>query len=131
MPRIHCGGEKADFFILFVQTVEQLHAYSAPPRMPRRACATACLQSGCHGNANHLRSWSTTCPERSPEGAAIRLQEQMVGDGRPFALTGAVGLVLLVSCVNVVSLRWHAAPLATESDADCVRRAARQAGSGC
>jgi putative ABC transport system permease protein len=111
MPRgFTVAGEKADFFIPFAQTVAQLRAYSGRGA----SYAIARLRDGVSFDQAYteMRTIFSQLERDVPERNARRkvllipLQEQMVGDVRPalLALMGAVGLVLLVSCVNVASL---------------------------
>ncbi len=109
-PGFTVAGEKADFFIPFAQTVEQLRAYSGRGA----SFGVARLRDGVSFDQAFTEMQTIfsqlvrDVPERNARRKVllIPIQEQMVGDVRPalLALMGAVGLVLLVSCVNVASL---------------------------
>ena len=109
-PGFTVAGDKADFFIPFAQTVAQLRAYSgraASYGLARLRDGTSFDQATAEMRAIFAQQ-ERDAPERNAKRKVlvIPLQEQMVGDVRPalIALMGAVGLVLLVSCVNVASL---------------------------
>ena len=103
-------GEKADFLVPFGQTVEQLRAV----RGRGSSYAIARLRAGVslEQASSEMRQMFTELAKEAPQLNARRtvilmpLHEQLVGDLRPavLALVGAVGLVLLVACVNVANL---------------------------
>ena len=103
-------GEKADFLVPFGQTVEQLRAV----RGRGSSYAIARLRAGVslEQASSEMRRMFAELAKEAPQLNARRtvilmpLHEQLVGDLRPavLALVGAVGLVLLVACVNVANL---------------------------
>jgi putative ABC transport system permease protein len=109
-PGFTVVGEKANFLIPYGQTLEQLRAV----RGRDSSYAIARLADGVSFERafREMRSIYTDLEREAPDRNARRtvmllpLQEQLVGDLRPavFALIGAVGLVLLVACVNVANL---------------------------
>jgi putative ABC transport system permease protein len=109
-PGFTIVGQKADFFIPYGQTLEQLRA----ARGRGSSYAIARLREGVSFERaySEMRSIYAELEKEEPQRNARRtvmlipLQEQMVGELRPalFALVGAVVLVLLVACVNVANL---------------------------
>ena len=109
-PGFTIVGQKADFLIPYGQTTEQLRAV----RGRGSSYAIARLREGVSfEQANgEMRSMFADLEKEQPQLNARRTvmlfspQEQMVGEIRPalLALVGAVGLVLLVACVNVANL---------------------------
>jgi putative ABC transport system permease protein len=103
-------GQKADFLVPYGQTLEQLRAVSGRGS----SYAIARLRDGVSfaQAAGEMRGIFADLEREFPQLNARRtvmllpLQEQMVGEIRPalFALVAAVGLVLLVGCVNVANL---------------------------
>jgi putative ABC transport system permease protein len=111
MPaRFTMVGQKANYLIPYGQTLEQLRAVSGRGN----SYALARLREGISFEQAYgeMRSIFGDLEKEKPQLNARRtvmlfhLQEQMVGDLRPavLALVGAVGLVLLVACVNVANL---------------------------
>jgi putative ABC transport system permease protein len=104
------AGQKADFFVPYGQSLEQLRAVSGRGS----SYAIARLRDGVSfaQAAGEMRALGADLEREFPERNARRsvlvlpLQEQMVGEIRPalLALVAAVGLVLLVGCVNVANL---------------------------
>ncbi|HYE86181.1 MAG TPA: ADOP family duplicated permease, partial [Vicinamibacterales bacterium] len=103
-------GQRADFMIPYGQSLEQLRAtagrgssYAIARRRDGVAFAAA---------ADEMRAIFADLEREFPQRNARRtvmlfpLQEQMVGEVRPalMALTAAVGLVLLIGCVNIANL---------------------------
>lgn len=111
MPRrFTMVGQKADFLIPFGQSLEQLRATSGRGNsyaIARRRAGVSFAQA-----ADEMRVIFAALERESPQRNALRtvmllpLQEQMVAEVRPalMALTAAVGLVLLVGCLNITSL---------------------------
>lgn len=109
-PEFTVVGQKADFLIPYAQTLEQLRAVSGRGS----SYAIARLRDGVSFEqaAGDMRGIFADLEREFPQLNARRtvmllpLQEQMVGDIRPalLALMAAVGLVLLVGCVNVSNL---------------------------
>jgi putative ABC transport system permease protein len=109
-PRFTVVGQRADFFIPYGQTLEQLRAV----RGRGSSYAIGRLRQGTSFDAayNEMRAIYAQLEKEEPQRNArrtvmlLRLQEQMVGELRPavLALAGAVLLVLLVACVNVANL---------------------------
>ena len=103
-------GQKADFMIPFGQSLEQLRATSG--RGSSYAIARRRDGVGFAQAADEMRAIFADLEREFPQRNARRtvmlfpLQEQMVGEVRPalMALTAAVGLVLLVSCINIANL---------------------------
>ena len=103
-------GQKADFLIPYGQSLEQLRAVGGRGS----SYAIARLRDGVSfpQAASELRAIFADLEREFPQRNARRtvmlfpLQEQMVGEIRPalLALVAAVGLVLLVGCVNVANL---------------------------
>jgi len=111
MPRgFTMVGQKADFMIPFGQSLEQLRATSG--RGSSYAIARRRDGVGFAQAAHEMRAIFADLEREFPQRNARRtvmlfpLQEQMVGEVRPalMALTAAVGLVLLVGCVNIANL---------------------------
>src|SRR5436309_6123222 len=111
MPRgFTVVGQKADFLVPYGQSLEQLRAVSGRGS----SYVIARLRDGVSfaQAASEMRGIFADLEREFPQLNARRtvmllpLQEQMVGEIRPalFALVGAVGLVLLVGCVNVANL---------------------------
>jgi putative ABC transport system permease protein len=104
------AGQKADFFVPYGQSLEQLRAVSGRGS----SYAIARLRDGVSLTqaAGEMRALGADLEREFPQRNARRsvlllpLQEQMVGEIRPalLALVAAVGLVLLVGCVNVANL---------------------------
>ena len=109
-PRFTVVGQRADFYIPYGQTLEQLRA----TRGRGSSYAIARLREGVSFDAaySEMRTIYADLEKEDPQRNArrtvmvLRLQEQMVGELRPavLALAGAVILVLLVACVNVANL---------------------------
>jgi putative ABC transport system permease protein len=109
-PGFTLVGDKADFLIPYGQSLEQLRATSGRGS----SYAIARLGDGVSfaQAASEMRSIFADLEKEFPRLNARRtvmlfsLQQQMVGEIRPalFTLVGAVGLVLLVGCVNVANL---------------------------
>ena len=109
-PAFTVVGQKADFLVPYGQTLEQLRAVSGRGS----SYAIARLRDGVSFElaASEMRGIFADLEREFPRRNARRtvmllpLQEQMVGDIRPalLALMAAVGLVLLVGCVNVANL---------------------------
>ena len=109
-PGFTVVGEKANFLIPYGLTIEQLRAV----RGRDSSYAVARLREGVSfaQALGEMRSIYADLEREAPDRNARRtvmmfpLQEQMVGDLRPAVVTlvGAVGLVLLVACVNVANL---------------------------
>ena len=109
-PRFTVVGQRADFYIPYGQTLEQLRAV----RGRGNSYVIARLREGVSFDAaySEMRSIYADLEREEPQRNArrtvmlLRLQEQMVGELRPavLALSGAVILVLLVACVNVANL---------------------------
>jgi putative ABC transport system permease protein len=109
-PRFTVVGQKANFFIPYGQTLEQLRAI----RGRGSSYAVGRLREGVSFEQAHseMRNIYGDLEREEPQRNARRtvmlfhLQEQMVGELRPAVLTlvGAVLLVLLVGCVNVANL---------------------------
>ena len=109
-PGFTIVGQSADFLIPYGQTFEQLRAV----RGRGSSYGLARLRNGVSFEQafNEMRTIYAQLEKEVPERNARRtvmmfsLQEQMVGELRPamFALVGAVGLMLLVACVNVANL---------------------------
>lgn len=103
-------GQKADFMIPFGRSLEQLRATSG--RGSSYAIARRRDGVGFAQAADEMRAIFGDLEREFPQRNARRtvmlfpLQEQLVGEVRPalMALTAAVGLVLLVGCVNIASL---------------------------
>jgi putative ABC transport system permease protein len=103
-------GQKADFMIPFGQSLEQLRATSG--RGSSYAIARRRDGVGFAQATDEMRAIFGDLEREFPQRNARRtvmlfpLQEQMVGEVRPalMALTAAVGLVLLVGCVNIANL---------------------------
>src|SRR6266545_6695497 len=111
MPRgFTVVGQKADFLVPYGQSLEQLRAVSGRGS----SYAIARLRDGVSfaQAASEIRAIFADLEREFPQRNARRtvmllpLQEQMVGEIRPalLALVAAVGLVLLVGCVNVANL---------------------------
>src|SRR5262245_54213708 len=109
-PGFTVVGQKADFLVPYGQTLEQLRAVSGRGS----SYVIARIRDGVSfaQSASEMRGIFADLEREFPRLNARRtvmllpLQEQMVGEIRPalFALVGAVGLVLLVGCVNVANL---------------------------
>jgi putative ABC transport system permease protein len=109
-PRFTLIGQKANYLIPYGQTLEQLRAV----RGRGSSYALARLRDGVSFEQAYgeMRSIFSDLEKEEPQRNARRTvmlfhpQEQMVGELRPavLALVGAVGLVLLVACVNVANL---------------------------
>jgi putative ABC transport system permease protein len=109
-PGFTVVGQKADFLVPYGQSLEQLRAVSGRGS----SYAIARLRDGVSfaQAASELRATFADLEREFPQRNARRtvmllsLQEQMVGEIRPamLALVAAVGLVLLVGCVNVANL---------------------------
>ena len=109
-PGFTVVGQKADFLVPYGQSVEQLRAVSGRGSsyvMARLRDGVSFAQA-----ASEMRAVFADLERESPQLNARRtvillpLQEQLVGEIRPalVALVAAVGLVLLVGCVNVANL---------------------------
>jgi putative ABC transport system permease protein len=109
-PGFTMVGQKADFMIPYGQSLEQLRAALGRGNsyaIARRRDGVAFSQA-----ADEMRAIFADLEREFPQRNARRtvmlfpLQEQMVGEVRPalIALTAAVGLVLLVGCVNIANL---------------------------
>src|SRR4029077_18564480 len=104
------AGQKADFLVPYGQSLEQLRAVSGRGS----SYAIARLRDGVSlaQAAGEMRAIFADLEREFPRRNARRtviilpLHEQMVGEIRPalLALAAAVGLVLLVGCVNVANL---------------------------
>jgi putative ABC transport system permease protein len=109
-PGFTVVGQKADFLVPYGQSLEQLRAVSGRGS----SYAVARLRDGVSfaQAASEMRAIFADLEREFPQRNARRtamllpLQEQMVGEIRPamLALVAAVGLVLLVGCVNVANL---------------------------
>ena len=109
-PEFTVVGQKADFLVPYGQTLQQLRAVSGRGS----SYAIARLRDGVSFEqaASEMRRIFADLEREFPQLNARRtvmllsLQEQMVGEVRPalLALMAAVGLVLLVGCVNVANL---------------------------
>jgi putative ABC transport system permease protein len=109
-PEFTVVGQKANFLVPYGQTLEQLRAVSGRGS----SYALARLRDGVSFEqaASEMRGIFADLEREFPQLNARRtvmllpLQEQMVGEIRPalLALMAAVGLVLLVGCVNVANL---------------------------
>src|SRR5438128_8805003 len=109
-PGFTVVGQKADFLVPYGQSLEQLRAVSGRGS----SYAIARLRDGVSfaQAASEMRAIFADLEREFPQRNARRtvmllpLQEQMVGEIRPalLALVAAVGLVLLVGCVNVANL---------------------------
>jgi putative ABC transport system permease protein len=109
-PGFTIVGQKADFLIPYGQTLAQLRAVNGRGS----SYAIARMREGVSFEQaySEMRSIYADLEKEVPQRNARRtvmllhLHEQMVGELRPavFALVGAVGLVLLVACVNVANL---------------------------
>jgi putative ABC transport system permease protein len=109
-PGFTVVGQKADFLVPYGQSLEQLRAASGRGS----SYAIARLRDGVSfaQAASEMRALFADLEREFPQRNARRtvmllpLQEQMVGEIRPalLALAAAVGLVLLVGCVNVANL---------------------------
>ena len=109
-PQFTMVGQKADFFMPYGQTIEQLRAVSGRGS----SYAIARLRAGVSFEraSGDMKTLFAQLEKEQPQRNARRtvmvlhLQDQMVGELRPaiVALTGAVALVLLVACVNVANL---------------------------
>ena len=109
-PEFTVVGQKADFLAPYGQTLQQLRAVSGRGS----SYAIARLRDGVSFEqaASEMRRIFADLEREFPQLNARRtvmllsLQEQMVGEVRPalLALMAAVGLVLLVGCVNVANL---------------------------
>jgi putative ABC transport system permease protein len=109
-PGFTMVGQKADFLIPYGQSLEQLRAVSGRGS----SYAVARLRDGVSfaQATSEMRAVFADLERKFPRLNARRtvmvlpLQEQMVGEIRPalLALVVAVGLVLLVGCVNVANL---------------------------
>jgi len=109
-PGFTVVGQKADFLVPYGQSLEQLRAVSGRGS----SYAIARLRDGVSfaQAASDMRAifadLERTFPQRNARRTVmlLPLQEQMVGEIRPalLALVAAVGLVLLVGCVNVANL---------------------------
>jgi putative ABC transport system permease protein len=109
-PGFTVVGQKADFLVPYGQSLEQLRAVSGRGG----SYAVARLRNGVPfaRAASEMRAIFADLEREFPQRNARRtvmllpLQEQMVGEIRPalLALVAAVGLVLLVGCVNVANL---------------------------
>jgi predicted permease len=109
-PGFTVVGQKADFLVPYGQSLEQLRAV----RGRGSSYAVARLRDGVSfaQAASEMRAIFADLEREFPQRNARRtvmllpLQEQMVGEIRPalLALVAAVGLVLLVGCVNVANL---------------------------
>ena len=103
-------GQNADFLIPYGQTPDQLRAYFGRGS----SYAVARLRDGVTFEQaySEMRDIFAAQEKENPQRNATRtiiltsLQEQMVGELRPaiLALVVAVGLVLLIACVNVANL---------------------------
>ena len=103
-------GQKADFLVPYGESLEQLRAVSGRGN----SYAIARLRDGVSfaQAASEMRAIFADLEREFPQRNARRtvmllpLQEQMVGAIRPalLALVAAVGLVLLIGCVNVANL---------------------------
>jgi putative ABC transport system permease protein len=104
------AGQKADFMIPFGQSLEQLRATGGRGNsyaIARRRGGVSFAQA-----ADEMRAIFADLEREFPQRNARRtvmlspLREQMVAEVRPalMALTAAVGLVLLVGCVNIANL---------------------------
>jgi putative ABC transport system permease protein len=109
-PGFTVVGQKADFLVPYGQSLEQLRAVSG--RGSSYAIARLRDSVSFAQAASEMRAIFADLERESPQLNARRtvmllpLQEQMVGEIRPalLALVAAVGLVLLVGCVNVANL---------------------------
>jgi putative ABC transport system permease protein len=109
-PRFTIVGQNFDFLVPYGQTADQLRAI----RGRGNSYAIARLRPGVSFDQafNEMRAVYAQLEREVPERNArrtvmmLRLQEQMVGELKPamFTLVGAVGLMLLVACVNVANL---------------------------
>jgi putative ABC transport system permease protein len=109
-PGFTVVGQRADFLIPYGLTVEQLRAF----RGRGSSYAIARLRDGVSFEQAYadMRTLFAELEKEEPQRNARRtvmlfsLHEQMVGELRPalLMLMGAVGLVLLVACVNVANL---------------------------
>ena len=109
-PEFTVVGQKAAFLVPYGQTLQQLRAVSGRGS----SYAIARLRDGVSFEhaASEMRGIFADLEREFPQLNARRtvmllpLQEQMVGEVRPalLALMAAVGLVLLVGCVNVANL---------------------------
>ena len=109
-PEFTVVGQKAAFLVPYGQTLQQLRAVSGRGS----SYAIARLRDGVSFEhaASEMRGIFGDLEREFPQLNARRtvmllpLQEQMVGEVRPalLALMAAVGLVLLVGCVNVANL---------------------------
>ena len=109
-PGFTVVGQQADFLVPYGESLEQLRAVSGRGS----SYAIARLRDGVSfaQAASEMRAVFADLEREFPQLNARRtvmllpLQEQMVGEIRPalLALVAAVGLVLLVGCVNVANL---------------------------
>jgi putative ABC transport system permease protein len=109
-PRFTIAGQRADFLMPYDLTTEQLRA----ARGRGSSYALGRLRAGASFDTAYadMRAIYAALEKEEPERNAGRtvmlfpLQDQMIGEVRPALLTlaGAVGLVLVVACVNVANL---------------------------
>jgi putative ABC transport system permease protein len=109
-PGFTVVGQEADFLIPYGQTPDQLRAYFGRGS----SYAVARLRDGVSFEQaySEMRNIYAAQEKENPQRNTTRsvvlisLQEQMVGELRPaiLALVVAVGLVLLIACVNVANL---------------------------
>lgn len=109
-PGFTVAGQKADFLVPYGQSLEQLRAASGRGN----SYVIARLRDGVSFEqaTSEMRGIFADLEREFPQRNARRtvmlfpLQEQMVGEVRPalLALVAAVGMVLLIGCVNVANL---------------------------
>jgi putative ABC transport system permease protein len=109
-PAFTVVGQKADFLVPYGQSLEQLRATSGRGN----SYAIARMRDGVSfaQATSEMRGVFADLEREFPQRNARRtvmvfpLQEQMVGEIRPalLALVAAVGMVLLIGCVNVANL---------------------------